>query len=136
MYSIKIFKPQATLEELPELLDLVENEGGRAGLPETAIFKARVILEEIYVNIVSYAYNGLKGPVEIRLRIRQNSLRLVVADRGRPFNPLQQKEPDLQKRFDQAIPGGAGLVLVRGMASALAHRRLWGRNVLKIELSV
>jgi anti-sigma regulatory factor (Ser/Thr protein kinase) len=136
MHSIKIYKPQAALEELPELLALVEDEGGRAGLPEAVVFKAQVILEEIYVNVVSYAYDGQRGPVEIRLRIRQNSLRLVAADRGRPFNPLRQKEPDLQKRFDRGMPGGAGLVLVRGMASALAYRRLWGRNVLKVELKV
>jgi sigma-B regulation protein RsbU (phosphoserine phosphatase) len=134
--QIKIFKPQAVLEELPELLALVEGEGVRAGIPEAAIFKIQVILEEIYVNVVNYAYNGQRGPLEIRLRLRQNTLRLIVADRGVPFNPLQQKEPDLRERFDQGIPGGAGLVLVRGMASALAYRRLWGRNVLKVGLRV
>jgi serine/threonine-protein kinase RsbW len=136
MYAIKIFKPQAALEELPELLALVEDEGGRAGLPEAVIFNAQVILEEIYVNVVRYAYDGQRGPVEIRLRVRKNFLRLIIADRGAPFNPLQQKKPNLQARFDRGIPGGAGLVLVRGMANALAYRRLWGRNVLQIELSV
>jgi anti-sigma regulatory factor (Ser/Thr protein kinase) len=135
MSVIKITKPLAALEELPDLLSMVEDKAKAASLPEDLIFKAQVVLEEIYVNIIKYAYNGKKGQVEIILQADTNSLQISVADWGKPFNPLQQKKPDLQERFEQGIPGGAGLILVRAMTSSLAYKRIQNRNVLEMTLN-
>jgi anti-sigma regulatory factor (Ser/Thr protein kinase) len=134
MDVINIVKPLAALEELPDLLALVGDKAVKAGLPEGLIFKAQVALEEVYVNAVKYAYNGEKGPVEISLQAEPDSLQINVTDWGKPFNPLRQKEPDLQERFEQGIPGGAGLVLVRAVTSSLAYKRLQDRNILEMTL--
>jgi serine/threonine-protein kinase RsbW len=134
MDVIKIIKPLAALAELPDLLALVEEKTGQAGLPEDLIFKAQVVLEEVYVNIVKYAYAGEKGPLEISLQAVQNALHISVTDWGKPFNPLRQEEPDLQERFDKGIPGGAGLILVRAMTASLAYKRVQDRNILEMTL--
>jgi anti-sigma regulatory factor (Ser/Thr protein kinase) len=134
MDVIKIVKPQAALDELPDLLALVEEKTRQAKLPEGLIFKAQVVLEEIFVNVVNYAYDGKKGPMEINLQAEQNSLQIRVTDWGKPFNPLQQKQPDLQERFEKGIPGGAGLMLVRTMTASLAYTRIQDRNILDLTL--
>ncbi|MDR2488951.1 MAG: ATP-binding protein [Desulfovibrio sp.] len=124
----------SSLEHLPDLLDLAEETCRRAGLPGPLAFKAQVVLEELFVNIVKHAYREKGGPVRIALKAEKGSLSLRVEDEGPAFDPLAAETPDLQKRFAEGVPGGAGLVLLRSMAEDLRYARRDGRNILKMRI--
>ena len=124
----------ASLQELPLLLDMTEAFCRRAGLPEQLTFKAQVVLEELFVNIFLHAYQNEAGQAVITLQDGDGALLLRVEDQGPAFDPLAQRAPDLQKRFTEGLPGGAGLVLLRSMATDMRYTRLADRNVLELRI--
>jgi serine/threonine-protein kinase RsbW len=123
-----------SLSELPDLLNLAEENCRLAGLPDSLAFKAQVVLEELFVNIFKHAYQG-EGLAEITLEAEKTALFIRIADQGPPFDPLAAKTPDLQKRFAEGIPGGAGLTLVRSMARDLRYSRYDDRNILEMRIT-
>lgn len=125
-----------SLSELPDLLDLVEETCRRAGLPDSLAFKAQVVLEELFVNTFTYAYQNGEGPAEITLEAEQETLFMRFADQGPAFNPLAVETPDLQKRFADGIPGGAGLVLLRTMIPEPSYVRRDNRNIMEMRVTV
>ncbi|MDR2051052.1 MAG: ATP-binding protein [Deltaproteobacteria bacterium] len=125
-----------SLEQLPELLDLVDENAKNAGLPDSLVFRAQVVLEELFVNIFKHAYQGGEGRAEVTLDAAADGLFLRLEDWGPPFNPLTANLPDLQNRFELGIPGGAGLLLVRNMGENPRYSREDGRNILEVLVSV
>jgi serine/threonine-protein kinase RsbW len=123
-----------SLSELPELLNLAEDVCRQAGLPDSLAFKAQVVLEELFVNIFKHAYQDRDGSVEIALNAEDSALFLRVADQGPAFDPLTKETPDLQKRFADGIPGGAGLILLRSMARGLRYTRKDERNIVEMRI--
>ncbi|MCL1916672.1 MAG: ATP-binding protein [Desulfovibrionaceae bacterium] len=124
-----------SLSELPVLLDLAEDSCRGAGLPDSLAFKAQVVLEELFVNIFKHAYQDKDGPAEIILKAEKTALFIRVADQGPAFDPLAEEMPDLQQRFAEGIPGGAGLVLLHSMVQDLQYSRLNNRNVLEMRIT-
>jgi anti-sigma regulatory factor (Ser/Thr protein kinase) len=124
-----------SLSELPALLDLAEQDCRRAGLPDSLAFKAQVVLEELFVNTFKHAYQEAEGPVEITLEVERESLFIRFADQGPAFDPLAAETPDLQKRFADGIPGGAGLILLRSLARELRYFRRDNRNIVEMRIT-
>jgi anti-sigma regulatory factor (Ser/Thr protein kinase) len=122
------------LDQLPELLDFAAETAQPAGIPESLIFRTQVVLEEIFVNIFKHAYQGKDGPVEVVLEAEEGSVSLRVTDWGPPFDPLSAQTPDLSKRLAEGVPGGAGLVLVRGMAVDTRYIREGSGNILSLRV--
>jgi anti-sigma regulatory factor (Ser/Thr protein kinase) len=106
----------------------------RAGLPAALTFKAQVVLEELFVNIFLHAYQNKPGQAVITLQEKAGALFLRVDDQGPAFDPLARQAPDLQKRFEEGLPGGAGLVLLRSMAEDLRYTRRDDRNILELRV--
>ena len=124
-----------SFSQLPELLDLAEDDCRRAGLPDALAFNAQVVLEELFVNIFKHAYQDRDGPVEVTLKTEKTALFIQVADQGPAFDPLTAETPDLEQRFADGLPGGAGLVLLRAMARDLRYARREDRNILEMRIT-
>jgi anti-sigma regulatory factor (Ser/Thr protein kinase) len=129
---VKLTRSFTAADQLPELLDLAAETARAAGLPDALAFKAQVVLEELFVNIFMHAYAGQGGTAEITLEAQGGRLLLSVADCGPPFDPLSAAETDLRKRFEQGVPGGAGLALVRNMVADARYVREKNRNILHL----
>ncbi len=109
-------------ESLPELQRLAVEAAEQAGLNEATRQHVELVLEETLVNIIRHAYpaDATDRPVE---------LTLVVADHGRPFDPMSEDADtidlaaNLDADLDSRAPGGLGLILIRGMSRASYERR-------------
>jgi len=55
-----------------------------------------------------------------------------VSDNGKPFNPLDHPEPDLNQPLEERPIGGLGIHLIRKFVDQLAYRRDAGRNILTL----
>jgi anti-sigma regulatory factor (Ser/Thr protein kinase) len=121
-------------DQLPELLDLAAETAKPAGLSDALIFKAQVVLEELFTNIFRHGYRERGGTVEVALETEGRGMLLRVADWGPPFDPLSEPAPDLRKRFAEGLPGGAGLVLVRSMVANPRYTREEDCNVLRLRV--
>ena len=54
-------------------------------------------VEELFVNIASYAYRPADGPVTIQLSFEGDSVSVVFIDGGRPYNPWEREDPDTRQ---------------------------------------
>ena len=101
-------------------------------VPRDAIWPLQVALDEIVGNIVSHAAAGRAVPAfDVWFRRAGESIEIVVADDGPPFDPLERPAPDVTLPLDARQPGGLGIMLVKSLMDDVRYERTT-RNVLTI----
>ena len=134
----------ATLESLEPLRELALAAAQDAGLGTDALGRVELALEEAVVNISRHAYDP-PGSGELALSalaLPGGGLRLVLEDRGRPFDPVRVSEQapeleagleaNLEADLEHRLPGGMGLYLILSLAKA-TYRREAGANLLTLD---
>ena len=125
-----IWKMEASGSELAALLDETEKLLLAAECPMTALNKVLVMVEEVFVNIASYAYPEGGGFAWVEIETGPQSVTVRFSDAGVPFNPLEQEEPDITAGFERRKIGGLGIFMVRKWADQIDYRYEEGRNIL------
>lgn len=121
----------AKTEALYRALDFVKEaarESGGAACP----MQLELAVEEIFVNIASYAYDGQGGQAELRCERKPGLLIVEFRDQGKPYDPMSQPEPDLACPAEQRPIGGLGVHLVKECADTIAYRYEDNTNVLTL----
>ena len=118
------------LGPLAEKIDLfVETHG----LPPKLAHELNICLDEIVSNVIKYGYpDGGQHLIEIRLDLTPAGLVTEVEDGAQPFNPLEAKEPDVDKPLEEREIGGLGIFLVKKLMDQVSYERRGGRNVLTL----
>ena len=120
------------IEEVRTLEAALMEFAERHGLPQDALFQIQLSLEEVFTNVVNYAYDDdEEHAVEIVMAREGNAVVIEVADDGFPFDPLQEApEMDAASPLEERGIGGAGVALVKEMMTELRYRRDGERNRL------
>ena len=95
------------------------------------IIMINTALEEIFVNVSKYAYNG-KGTVEITLSKFKDHVSFVFKDRGKPFNPLAKADPNITASSEEREIGGLGIFMVKKIMDKVEYEYINGQNVLTL----
>ena len=97
-------------------------------------FQVRLAVEEIFVNIASYAYDPEVGPADVLCEILEDPLRVVIQfmDHGKPFDPLAQEDADISEAGLMGREGGLGILLVKETMDDVSYRYENGKNILTI----
>lgn len=110
----KIFPGQ--LDSLNEISEFVVQAAKDAGLDENASYAVDLAVSEACANIIEHSYgNDLQGNIVCTCTITAETLKIVLEDNGRPFNPRGIPEPNLSAKLKDVRPRGAGLYLIRKM---------------------
>ena len=111
LYTLNAF----ILEELPE-----EN------------LQVNLIVEEIFVNIASYAYGEGLGEATLSFGFDESErlMTLVVSDEGVPFNPLERDEPDITLSAAERDIGGLGIFITKKTMDTVSYKNENGKNIL------
>ena len=122
-------------EELTKVQTFVDTELEALDCPMDAQFQIDLAVEEIFVNIASYAYRPDVGEAEIRVEVNEDPLRVVVQflDHGKPFDPLAKEDADTSPEAIERRLGGLGILLVKRSMDAVTYAYENGRNILTIE---
>ena len=132
---MKTIRIDAIYENLDAALDLVNEEIEAYDCDVRLATKIQVTVEEIFVNIASYAYAPKTGEVEITCEIREDppTLILTFLDHGTPFDPLQVPEidPDAEDELEQV--GGRGIYMILKYMTDVRYRYEDGANILTVE---
>ena len=114
------------------VLSRLENCGCR---DSRTLMQIRLAVEEIFVNIASYAYDPSVGPAEVRCEVLQDPLRVVIQflDGGRPFDPLGKEDADVSEEALMEREGGLGILLVKETMDADDYEYVNGKNILTIQ---
>lgn len=85
-------------------------------------YMLRLVIEEIGTNIVKYGYPlGAPGVIQLQCVYDQGLLRVIIRDRGRPFDPREYPDPDMSTDITSRPVGGLGLFLVRESVDDLEY---------------
>ncbi|GHV21547.1 histidine kinase [Spirochaetia bacterium] len=102
------------LDVLIESVDNILNELSCSSENRNALYLS---IEELFVNITSYAYDNSSGTVNILFTTTDNESKIKLCitfiDKGKPFNPLLSDDPDTTKPLEERNPGGLGIFLVK-----------------------
>ena len=131
MRSITV--PATDVDPTP-ITEFVEEELEEYECSPRALYQIEVAIEEIFVNIVSYAGLAADDGVEVRCEVLENPLRVVVQflDRGAPFDPLAKDDPDTSVEGNMGREGGLGIFMVKQMMDEVSYTYQDGRNTLTI----
>lgn len=130
-------KTLALLENLDQIQEFVQQQLKAAGCPEKTRTQVAMAMEEIYVNIVDYAYFPETGEVEVCCSLKEEPLQVVIEfrDGGQPFDPLEHPEADINLSADEREIGGLGILMTRQLMDAVEYRYECGKNVLTLKKS-
>ncbi len=137
------YETEAKKELLKPLWESIEKELAAAGCPSYRLEEIAVCVEEIFVNIASYAYPRnkfpknlfQKGMVAISVQIEAGRIRILFQDSGIPYNPTQTKAPDITSPAEERDIGGLGIYMVKNMTDRLEYRFQNNQNCLLMEWS-
>ena len=123
---------EASLENLGTTNSFIHKWAKKASLSTHSENELLLAAEEVYINIVRYAYPESLGKVTIHCRIDEDSLVLKIKDEGIPFNPLQLPEPHLVSCLKERKVGGLGVFLMRRFADNVKYEKQGKYNVLTL----
>ena len=132
----RTFQYPSHIQEIPRIrkdLEFLEQEWA---ISKSEIRQILVIIEEIFSNIVRYAYEDKKEhTIDLSLDYSDAQIEIEIIDDGIAFNPLEyQLGPLADPATSDA--GGMGLTLVRAFSSNISYTRCSGKNHLKISKKV
>ncbi|MCH4166868.1 MAG: ATP-binding protein [Megasphaera sp.] len=131
---MSILTIQACTEQLPQLLDFIHGQLRGLDCPDKIVLQIDLAVEEIFVNIATYAYPQKRGQVCIRCKIGEDdrSITIVITDQGIPFNPLQHPNLDTTLPVTERSIGGLGIFLTKQMMDNVDYQ--WCNNENRISL--
>jgi serine/threonine-protein kinase RsbW len=121
----------ATMESFDAFMQFVRRVAEEIGFTPGAQRKIQLACEEIVLNVINYAYpEGQPGDIELTATKAHGraGLALTISDWGRPFDPLQVKEPDIHAPWAERRVGGLGIFMARKIMDAIHYERAGERN--------
>ena len=126
----------AELKNLPEVAVFVKSVMSECGCGRDMISSLDIAVEEVYVNIASYAYDeeASSKPVWIECGALDDDFVLIFRDKGIPYDPLKAGEPVTGDPKLMTI-GGYGIFMVKTIADSVTYEydHEKGQNVLVIK---
>ena len=124
----------AVIESIPGATAFIEEQLEALGCSMRAQMQIDVAIYELFCNIASYAYGDGTGEATVRFDYDAptRTAAITFVDRGVPFNPLEQAEPDVTLAARDRKIGGLGIHLVRKTMDRMEYRREDGQNILTI----
>ena len=125
----------AVEEALDIVQDFIDTKLLKFGCDKKPMMQIRLAVEEIFVNIISYAYRPDIGKAEIFCCVNENPVSVMVQfmDSGKPFDPLAAPEADTSGEMFIERPGGFGIHLVKNTMDSVDYEFKDGKNILRIK---
>ena len=127
----KSFKPQ--LESVNKIQEFVEKSLIKKKSDEKEIFRINILIEEIVVNIIKYAFKDVKkGNINIEIDATGDNILLKIIDDGIPFNLIKAKTPDIKAPLEDRNPGGLGIFFVKQIAKHIEYSYKNNKNCISL----
>ncbi|MBP3900424.1 MAG: SpoIIE family protein phosphatase [Blautia sp.] len=135
--QVRITVP-ARVDSLDRITGFIEEQLDGVMCPMKTVLAITLAVEEIFVNIASYAYEGKEGDAEVIFSFDEDErmVRIEFEDKGIPFDPTTRPEPDITQKPSERQIGGLGIHLVRKTMDGMEYRYEGGKNVLVIQKKI
>ena len=125
--------------ELERVNQFVEEIGEELGLDMELQMNLNLVMEEMVVNVISYAYpQGKEADIELLAESDGKELTFVLSDRGKEFDPTMNETGDTDMGVNPAERdlGGMGIYIVKTIMNEVTYQRLEGKNLLTMKKSI
>lgn len=124
----------AVLGSIPVVTEFVDEQLEQFGCPMKAQVQIDIAIDELFSNIVHYAYHPEVGPATVRVEVVDEPLSVIITfiDQGVPYDPLSKADPDITLSAEEREIGGLGIYIVKKNMNEITYEYKDGRNILKI----
>ncbi len=130
---MKEISVKADKEVINEVFDFVEGELGQIeGCTRKDIMRIHMVVDELFANVANYAYGDGDGDVKVGFEFDSDTAVISFTDSGKPYNPLEQEEPDVTLSARERRIGGLGVFLVKNTVDDIRYENRDGKNIVKI----
>ncbi|MBQ3836990.1 MAG: ATP-binding protein [Treponema sp.] len=125
---------EANRDSIPKVSSFVEGELEKLECPMKALAQINIAVDELFCNIVSYAYPDGLGQAVISVESpAPKMVALTFEDWGVPYNPLEKPDPDITLSAEERNVGGLGIFIVKKTMDSMTYKREDKKNILRIE---
>ncbi|MBO6178612.1 MAG: SpoIIE family protein phosphatase [Selenomonadaceae bacterium] len=129
MQEVKSLTVPAELDELTKVQDFVEEIIESLSASSAELMQTLLSVEEIFVNIASYAYQGEKGNATVKVKtLEPKGIEITFVDKGAYYDPLKRADPDVTAKAEDREIGGLGIFLVKKNMDELEYEYEDGEN--------
>ena len=134
----------ASVDNLSEVLAFIEEYLEGTKCPPKTAMQLAIAVEEIFVNVASYAYNESDLPKDERIakiRIEDSDINgkpgvtISISDHGMAYNPLEKEDPDTTLSAEERQIGGLGIYMVKQSMDHTGYVRSNDTNMFIMEKS-
>ena len=95
--DLKSITEEAKIENIAVITDFVNSILEANGCSAKVQMEIDIAIDEIFGNIAYYAYTPKTGEATVQVEIKNfpERLELTFIDKGIPYNPLENKDPDV-----------------------------------------
>ena len=129
---------EAATDNIETVTDFVLSELEKHNCPPKAQTQIAIVIDELFGNIARYAYTPDMGDATVQLEIEDDPLSVIITfiDNGKPFNPLEHKNPDVTAPAEERGIGGLGIYLVKKTMNMVEYEYKDGQNVLIVKKDI
>ena len=128
----------ATVENIEVVTDFVNEQLEELDCPMKVQMQIDIAIDELFGNIAHYAYNPDVGDATVRVEVVEEPLAVVITfiDKGVPYDPLGQADPDTTLSAEDRQIGGLGIFMVKKSMDEITYEYKDGQNILAIKKSL
>jgi serine/threonine-protein kinase RsbW len=131
------FELKNRLSELEALHGNLNKFGKSLGFSKKEIFEINLVMEELFTNIIAYAYgNHAEHRIRFFLSHENGMMVIRIEDNGISFNPLCVQMPDLECALEDRKIGGLGVHLAKHFMDDIGYQRCGNKNVLTLKKAI
>ena len=125
----------ASVDNLQQVIDFATEKLEERDCPMKAAMQLELVIEEVFVNIASYAYHPEKGSATfcVDFEDEPEAVIMTFVDSGKPYNPLEKSDPDVTLDLNDREIGGLGIFLVKKNVDEISYERTNGKNILRLK---
>ena len=128
----------ATIENIETVTDFVDAQLEELDCPMKAEMQINVAIDELFSNIAHYAYHPETGEATVAVEVTRDPLAVEITfiDNGKPYDPLQNADPDVTLSAEERDIGGLGIFIVKKSMDEITYEYKDGKNILRIKKNI
>lgn len=128
----QLYKYRSLIQEIPTIRKDLSELQSLWAIPDSEMRQIRLIIEEIFSNIIRYAFSDSQEHfVHVQLKKINDDITIQITDDGIPFNPLEYNQGATNDPAS-SVDGGMGLTLIKTFSNSIAYKRVNSNNQLLI----
>ena len=126
---------EADRMNLPQVQMFIDEQLEAVDCPMTTQIAIDVAVEELFVNIASYAYEQGEGVAVVQISVHDEplSVEITFIDNGVQYDPLAKEDPDVTLSAKERKKGGLGIFMVKNTMDNVSYEYKDGKNILTIK---